>query len=241
MNSYASIGSFGPQVNNSVQANPLSYCALSGLDSGFMHTLGSGSGLIAPGSGQCQLFMAQYCASNPEGWNGVCEYLSQDTKRGGNPNTVQQCNGFGGSCFGPGLGNALTNGQILIRNTAQEKYLKAMSGNCKRVYEPFDPTVAGSPLISKWVPMGNACGSAANCHSANQCIPIYGVDPSSIDDDIIMNKILAQPWIAMDILVNMYNHSSRNGDLQRLVGTKLHKFFTTLDFQNIVSSKMYQV
>lgn len=239
--SYALIGSFGPSINASPQASPLSYVALSGLDSGFINTLGSGSGLVGPDSAQAQLFSAQYCAFNPEGWNGVCEYLSKDTKRGGYPNTVQQCNGPSGSCFGPGVGSALTKGQVLIRNTASEKYLKAMSGNCKRDYEPYDPTVAGSPLVSRWSPMGNACGTSGNCNSANKCIPIYGVDPKTIDNDPVMNKVLAQPWIAMDILVNIYNHASRSGELQNLTGTKLYKFFMTDDFQQIVASKMYKV
>jgi hypothetical protein len=89
--------------------------------------------------------------------------------------------------------------------------------------------------------MGNACGTSGNCNSANKCIPIYGVDPKTIDNDPVMNKVLAQPWIAMDILVNIYNHASRSGELQNLTGTKLYKFFMTDDFQQIVASKMYKV
>ena len=233
--SYTMIGTFGQGVNKSPQANPLAYCALSGLDSGFMNTLGSGSNICGPESSQCQLFMAQYCATNPQGWNGVCEYLSQD-QRTVYPNTVQQCNGPSGRCF-----TNMTKGQVLIRNTAQEKYLIGMSGNCKRDYEPFDPTVADSPLISRWKPLAGSCGSSGSCNGANQCIPIYGVDPASIDQDPVMNKILDQPWIAMDILVNIHNHAARNGQLQKLQGTRLHTFFKTPDFQSIVASRLYKV
>lgn len=244
MNSYASIGNFGPGVNNSPQSNPLSYCTLTGLDSGFMHTLGSAGTLSGPGNAQCQLFMAQYCATNPEGWNGICEYMSQDTNRGANPNTVQTCNGPSGSCFSSCIGNALTNGQILIRNTAQEKYLVAMSNNCQRIYEPFDPTVAGSPMVSKWMPVSNgaSCGSAQGCSAPGKCIPIYAIkDPKNIDNDPVMNKVLAQPWIATDILVNIYNNAMRNGTLQQLVGTKLYRFFMNPQFQQIVKSGMFKV
>lgn len=244
MNSYASIGNFGPGVNNSPQSNPLSYCTLTGLDSGFMHTLGSAGTLSGPGNAQCQLFMAQYCATNPEGWNGICEYMSQDTNRGANPNTVQTCNGPSGSCFSSGIGNALTNGQILIRNTAQEKYLVAMSNNCQRIYEPFDPTVAGSPMVSKWMPTSNgaSCGSSQGCSAPGKCIPIYAIkDPKNIDNDPVMNKLLAQPWCCMDIFVNIYNNAMRNGTLQQLVGTKLYRFFMNPQFQQIVKSGMFKV
>lgn len=243
MNSYASIGNFGPGVNNSPQSNPLSYCTLTGLDSGFMHTLGSAGTLSGPGNSQCQLFMAQYCATNPEGWNGVCEYMSQDTNRGANPNTIQSCNGPSGSCFGSGIGNALTNGQILILNTAQEKYLVGMSSNCQRVYEPFDPTVAGSPMVSKWMPVANmsACANGQGCNASNKCIPIYAVNPKTIDNDPVMNKLLAQPWIGIPLLQNIYLNAVRMNTLQSLVGTKLYRFFMNPQFQQIVKSGMFKV
>lgn len=232
------IGNFGPSKPLG-QSNPLSYCMLSGLDSGFMHTLGSGSDLLSHNGSQCQLFMAQYCSNNPKGWDGVCEYMSQDTNRS-YPNTVQQCNGPSGSCFGSGLGNALTKGQILIRNTAQEKYLKGMSSNCTRVYEPFDPTVADSPLVSRWQPGGDqSCMSAGNCNASNKCIPIYGVDEKTIDTDPVMNKLLDQPWIGMDILVNIHNIANSTGTIHKLKGTRLHDFFQTKNFQSIVKSQMY--
>lgn len=238
--SYAKIGNFGPSKPLG-ESNPISYCALSGLDSGFMHTLGSQSNIIGPDSSQCQLFMAQYCAFNPKGWDGVCEYISQDTKKGGYPNTVQQCNGPSGSCFGSGLGSALTKGQVLIRNTAQEKYLKGMSSNCVRVHEPFDPTVADSPLVSRWMPGGDqSCMSAGNCNASNKCIPIYGVDEKTIDNDPVMNKLLDQPWIGMDILVNIHNIANSTGSIHKLKGTRIHSFFQTPSFQSIVKSQMYR-
>lgn len=239
MNSnYAIIGQFGPLADKvTPDSNPLSYCALSELDSGFYHTLG-GTNLMGPGSAQCQKLLANSCG---EEWSPVCEYLSQDTQRGGYPNTVQACNGPSGSCLGPGLGNALTKGQILIRNAAGEKYLKAMSSNCKATYQPFDPTVANSPLIRSWTPIGNGCNNTGNCYASNQCIPIYGVDPATIDNDPLMNKVLAQPWIAMDILVNMHNNAARSGQIGKLAGTKLGKFFAIPQFQQIVKSGMYKV
>ena len=226
MNSYATISEFGPGVQSSPQSNPLSYCALSGLESGFQHTLGYGTSLLGPNSSQCQRFMAQYCAQN---FDGVCQYLSENTQRS-LPNAVQACNGPNGSCLGSGLGNAINSGQILLRNTASEKYLQQMSGNCVPDYEPFDPTVANSPMIRVWYsPDGYS----------NKCIPIYDVDEKAIDGDIVMNKILTQPWIAMDILTNIYNNRVRTGKLDGLKGTKLYEFFQSKKFLQTVANRLY--
>ena len=35
--------------------------------------------------------------------------------------------------------------------------------------------------------------------------PVYEVNPKTIDSDPLMNKILANPRIAMDILKNIYD------------------------------------
>lgn len=233
---YRTIGNFGSAAGNTSSTNPLSYCAVTGLDAMFNHTMGSY--LAGPNSSQCQLFMSQYCANN---WDGVCEFLSADLQRGGYPNTVAQCNGPSGSCFSSGLGNALTKGQVLLRNTAQEKYLVAMSDNCRRDYAPFDPTVADSPLISRWVPGGNGCNNPANCYGDNVCVPMYGVDPRTIDSDIVMNKLLDQPWIALDIFVNMYQNMSRNGSLKELKGTRLGRYFESPQFLSVVKSGLFRV
>lgn len=221
---YSSIGNFGTNANN-VHANPLTYCAVTTLDSSFTHTLGEQFG---PDSGQCQRFMAQYCANN---WDGVCEYQSQNinTQR---PNTVQSCDrSYNGVCLGPGIGSAFTQGDMLIRNTAAEKYLSKMSGNCQRVYQPFDPTVANSPLISEWEPTGTSC------NGRGVCVPVYEVDPQKIDRDPVMNKILAKPMIALDILVNIYNNAHRLKTIHLLRGTKLYGLFMSPWFQSVVGAK----
>jgi len=230
MNSYASISEFGTSVN-APTSNPLSVCAVSGLDAGFNNKLGYG--MLNPNGEQCQAFMAQYCAT--VGWDPVCEYKSKDIRRT-YPNTQQNCNGPNGSCFGPGVGSQLTSGQMLIRNTAAEKYLVAMSDHCRREYQPFDPTDANSPLISTWVAAGDQCGGG-NCDGRGTCVPIYNVNHKEIDHDPVMNKILAQPWIAMDILVNIYNNRRRTGTLHQLTNTRLGQHFGTQQFQETVRSK----
>lgn len=232
--SYSSIGNFGYSMNP-VMSNPLSYCAVSGLDAMFNHT--TGYNLDSPDGQQCQLFMSQYCGNK---WDGVCEYMSKDEKRGAYPNTVQKCGGPNGSCFSSGIGNQLTKGQVLIRNSMAERFLKKMSGNCQRNYEPFDPTVADSPLVSRWMPTNSGCQTAGACNNS-ACIPIYGVDYKTIDQDPIMNKVLNQPWIAMDILVNIYNNAVLSGYINLLKGTKIYRLFSTPQFQQIVKERVYTV
>lgn len=230
---YSTIANFGASAGTSAQNDPLTYCLVSGIESGFNHTLGGGGSLMGPNSSQCQLFMAQYCAQNWDEPNGYCEYASNNTSTMF-PNTVASCNNPNGSCSGPGIGNGLSQGQFLIRNVAAEKYLIAMSNNCVRIYQPFDPTVADSPMVSKWEPSGNSCNGANNCYGSNTCIPIYDVDAKVIDSDPVMNKILAQPNIAIDILINIYRRRVNTRRLKELEGTKLGRFFASKEFQKLV-------
>lgn len=229
---YTSIGNFG-SCNVNPTSNPLSYCATSGLESGFMHTIGGGNGLVGPNSSQCQRFMGSYCANN---WDGICESMSEDNDRRF-PNTVQSCN-ISVGYIGNGLNNTLTKGQILLRNTAAEKYLNAMSANCQRTYESFDPTTADSPLISNWIPMTGECSTSnGNCLAqSTSCTPIYAVNPKQINNDPVMNKILEQPWIAIDILANIYTNAKNSKKLEELRGTKLYVFFLSDSFQRIIKS-----
>ena len=95
-----------------------------------------------------------------------------------------------------------------------------MSSNCTRQYEPFDPTVANSPLVSKWVSVGG------------QCVAIYDVDETVIDNDPVMNKILNAPTIAMNVLIPMYNYRKATNTLSGLRNTKLYQLFMSDWFQS---------
>ena len=48
----------------------------------------------------------------------------------------------------------------------------------------------------------------------------------TIDSDVIMDKILNKPIIALDILINIFNTMSREGTIGELQGTKLGKFYS---------------
>ena len=117
----------------------------------------------------------------------------------------------------------ITAGDFLVYNTAKIKYLQSMLGTCVLRSEQFDPTVASSPKISFWEEDGG-------------CIPIYQVDPLTIDQDVVMNKILAKPTIAMDILINIYKTAIRLNKLHDLSNTKLYAFFQSKDFKLALSN-----
>ena len=72
-------------------------------------------------------------------------------------------------------------------------------------------------MISYWVPGPN--------NYSNSCTPTYRVDPKIIDKDIVMDKILSNPKIAIDILKNIYYTMSSDGSIKQLVNTKIGKFF----------------
>ena len=199
---YRSIKSMGPSETSEVD-NPLTYCISNTVDTRFLH--GGNSDIYGQHSKPCQAYLSDYCANQ---WDGFCEYAS-------NNNTISWTNNLNAnwdvSCKG------LNAGEILIKNTASKKYLKEM-GNCVQKLEPFDPTVANSPMISYWVP------GTYDIYS-NTCIPVYSVDPKTIDSDIVMDKILSRPIIALDILVNIFNTMTRENTIGQLNGTKLGKFY----------------
>ena len=205
MNSYRLVSEFGPNSYSDVN-NPLSYCLNDTMDQRFLH--GSHADTLGQHSKSCQMFLSDYCSKN---WDQFCEFASQ--------NTSKMYPYHGENCSLPtSIGcNNLTAGESLIRNTASRKYLVKML-NCNKVYEPFDPTVATSPMISYWVPN--------KCSYTSACTPVYEVDAKTIDNDIVMDKILQKPEIALNILINIFNTMKRKGNLNTLKNTKLGLFYS---------------
>ena len=206
---YRPIASIGSNMYSPTN-NPLTYCLGDTVDRNFLH--GGAADTLGQHSKHCQLFMSEYCA---EGWDEICEYASLNNNID-YPNNFQLCNGASQVAS-----KNTTAGEVLLRNTAARKYLVTM-GNCVKQYQPFDPNVAMSPLISSW----------SNGTGASRCIPVYAVDPSTIDQDIVMSKLLMKPQIAIDILTNIFNTMKRQNTLQHLEGTKLGKFYAINPYFN---------
>lgn len=202
-NSYTSVSSFGSNMYSPVN-NPLTYCIGDNMDQRFLH--GGNASIYGQHSRPCQLYLSQYCA---EKWDGFCEIASRNT-------SVITPDQFGCTNSGVVACEGGTAGDALVFNTATRKYLVKMNGAHKK-YEPFDPTVPTSPMISYW--------ESDNCFYSKPGIPEYAVNPETIDDDPVMNKILAKPMIAMNILINIYNTMKRYGTLSKLYKTKLGYFY----------------
>ena len=167
--------------------------------------------MYGPLSKNCQMFMSEYCATK---WDSFCEAASNNPSSW-IPNSMQCCLLKGDvACSG------LRAGDVLIRNTAARKYLIRMYGARKK-YEPFDPNVPNSALISYWI-------SEKGCPIQGHCsVPVYAVDPKTIDADPVMNKILDKPGIAPDILTNIYQTMKRMDTLKQLRGTRLGHFYSS--------------
>jgi len=206
-NKYSPISNFGKMSKPSSIDNPLSYCIGNKLDAEFLH--GSNSYFIdGQNSEQCQWFLSDYCA---QGWDNYCQIASSNPEKRFT-NHMEFCKNQNST--------NLTSGETLIRNTAIRKYLTNVHGG-KKIYEPFDPNVVNSTIISKWV-VDDTNPYVNNNHME----PVYMVDPKTINSDPIMDKILAKPELAMDILTNIYKNMKKNGTLKQLDKTKLGMFFT---------------
>jgi hypothetical protein len=91
--------------------------------------------------------------------------------------------------------------------------------NCKKIYEQFDPLAPDSPMISYW-------------NYDSSCKPIYAVDPTQIDSDPVMNKLLNSPGIAKDILRDIYMSMKQSGKLSSLKRTRLGRFYNSTYFKS---------
>jgi len=202
---YSNISCFGSNVQSPTD-NPLTYCVGYERDILSLHSpLGY---VIRPGSKKCQAFMSDYCAKN---WDGICEVESHNQSHK-NPNIMLGCSqGQTNHC----PQSSLSEGEALIYNSAVKKYMVDRYG-CAYTYQPFDPTVASSPLVRY---MNDSC-----CQQA-QCVPIYEVNPREVNSDPIMHKLLTMVHIGPDILLNIFNTARRTGKLQALMPTKLGVFF----------------
>jgi hypothetical protein len=205
-NCYTNISDFGSNAK-SESTDPLTYCLGNTIDQRFLH--GGHSDTYGQDSRPCQIYLAEYCSTQ---WDDICEVASRNKSISFPNNAGRSCGEKSvQACYG------LNSGETLIHNTAKRKYLVKIHG-CVKKYEPFDPTVASSPLISYWV------------SETGNCIPVYGVDPTKIDDDPVMNKILAKPTIAFDVLINIYNTMKRKNTLSSLKGTKLGMFYSVYPY-----------
>lgn len=209
-NTYANIRQFGQKLNPPCVGtnHPLTMCLATTMDRRFQNGSAPGQN-SGPRSMQCQTYMAQRCADK---WDGFCEYFYKEHGSEGQWPDNQKWPIYNARQWevDAGLAQSLTTGEQLLRNTAERKYCTYT--NCTPVCEPFDPTNPNSPTITYYV---GPDGSQASCK------PICNVNPSLIDNDPVMDRMLANPEVAAGTLINICNtaHNTRTN----LNGTKLGK------------------
>jgi hypothetical protein len=198
MNTYRNIGSMGLNLVD-YSSNPINYCMGDTINKSFLNPTSANQ--ISQYGDKCQMFMAEYCS---RGWDNVCEISSTNTNTS-YPNFI-------GPTKYKLTTQTLSAGDMTIVNTALRKYISNDS-NCVWTYEQFDPMVSNSPLVRKL--------------DYNNSFVYYEVDPKTIDDDILMDKLLLNPDIALDLFINIYNTMKRKNTLKDLIETKIGKFFMT--------------
>jgi hypothetical protein len=204
MYKYASIKNFSninPQNNNPEQ-RALGMCLADTYDRKFQYggTVGANSG---PRNEQCQNFMAQRCANK---WDGFCEYYYQ--QYGPNATGIMQTN-WPNPVWRPweekyGLNPRMSLGDQLLKNTAERRYCKLQ--NCPPTVRSLDPTDPNSVKVTSY-------------DTYVGCVPVCTVNPSTIDADPVMNRVLENPTVAAGTLINICNTSHNQGI--NLNGTRL--------------------
>jgi hypothetical protein len=211
-NGYSQISNFGNHQPPCAGSNdPLTYCLQDSMDVSFQH--GSTGQHYGPRSKKCQLYMAQRCAEN---WDGFCEYFYQEHGRNGTWPNNQLWPNMGQSSSGLAM-PMMTTGEQLLQNTAERKYC-TYGPNCVKRSEPFDPMIPNSPQLFYYD------------SPESSCTPICRVNPAEIENDPVMNHLIVNPEIAPNTLINICNTSAREGT--NLSGTRIGKLCDNY-FQNI--------
>ena len=223
-NSYTCISNFGC-VPDSATTNPLTYSINNTVDQKMIHG-SSAATIVGQYSKNSQIFLSNYCANN---WDGFCELASRDTVTS-YANNVDVL-GLGSSCMG------LTQGEMLIYNTARQKYL-VDPGNKVLYKEQFDPNVANSPYIYYFKEedcdsLGASCGK----RYGTGCGVKYAVNPTTIDSDQVMIKILCNPQLYTGLLLNIYTTMTQMGTIDQLNNTKLGEYYNSYQFQTFLHCK----
>jgi len=204
MSQYSSISNFGKtSCKITPNSDPLTYCLVNTLDSKFQH--GGQANALGPQSRKCQNFMAQRCANN---WDGFCEYYYRHHGPGSDtwPNTKPWPN-----TSLNGVTSSLSIGEQLLQNAARLRFCDL--GGCAVKQEKFDPIDPNSPYIPTNIAMGLDC-------TESKCFPrCVKIDPKTIDDDPVMIRMLENPKVCADTLVNICNNAGSS-----LRGTKIGQF-----------------
>ena len=203
---YRELITFGATPANSLPVfnnDPVTMCVGTEPTQRFNH--GGDTSAYGQNSPECQVLLAQKCSAN---WDEACEMASNQNGQLYSRNV---------SVYTTGNDNmGRDSGDLMVMNTAMEKYRVSMRTNpygshqCIQVTEQFNSLNPASPILT---------------HYEGDCLGEYAVDPTTIDMDPVMNKILARPFAFMPLLRNIHSTMTRMGTIGSLLGTKLGNFF----------------
>jgi len=226
-NGYQNISEFAWFLNNRNQSpvdtsNPLTYSVVPTYNTMFLHGA-SISGLNnRTWSRAAQNFMADYAAIM---WDGFCEgyyVLNTDTVWANQAaidiHAYTLCMAYLGF-YKP------TQGEQMLRNAAERRFL--CFPYCPSRKEPFDYTVANSPMVTYFTPLytSGPCG-------------IQNLDnPQQIEEDSLMRKMLANPQPCLDVMIRLYSHYRMKNGQMNIQGTTLQRYLEAkaLDFENALT------
>ncbi len=203
--SYMSMSRFGNMQNSpSSSDSPLTFCLSDSMDSKFQH--GSTAVEYGPRSANCQNFMAERCANK---WDGFCEYFYVEHSKNKNwpNNRIWPNMGSPNQWLNKGA-STLTIGEQLLRDAGERKYCTYPTCTPKRA--PFDPMNPQSPMVTTYQNVNGGLDG---------CVPVCRVDPKTVDGDVLMDRMLANPMVAGSTLINICNTTAREGI--NLAGTKI--------------------
>jgi hypothetical protein len=202
MSSYVKISEFGKPAAYAPVNNPLSYGLSGGMDNLFMH----GSKNIDSNALPFQTYAAEYCA---KGFDNFCKVMTANQTPQYFPNLVHGCTGRRNT-----MPEQLTQGDVILLNTARVKYLMKMRNSVANMV-PFDPTVAASPLIT--------------IYTGEYMIPEYHIPKGhDLKNDPVMQRLLNKPMLGLELLLNIYSNMKSQNRLGDLKGTKLGMFYDNL-------------
>jgi hypothetical protein len=196
---------FGNMQNSpSNSDDPLTFCLADTMDSKFLH--GSTAVEYGPRSRSCQNFMAERCANK---WDGFCEYFYVEHSKAKEwpNNRIWPNMGSPNQWINKGA-SVNTIGEQLLKDAAERKYCTYPT--CTPVKRPFDPMNPQSPMVTSWQ---NSQGGT------DGCVPVCRVNPATVDGDVIMDRMLANPMVAGSTIINICNTAAREGTDLR--GTKI--------------------
>lgn len=216
MSCYKNIDNFGCKTKINYD-EPLKFCSLYNRDYLFVNN-NVNNDIYGE---NCQLYMSERCANK---WDKHCEITSRDEKL-----SIKKINNNNNDY---GI-IKLSAGDILILNTAENKYLYEKDDNCLKKQKIFDNSSLSSPLINYFVKKYKPCCE----YIKNPCLNCnfkYFPKSEDLDNDPVMNKILENPHKFWSILVNIYLTGKENNILETLKNTKLYNFFQSHNFQHYI-------